>query len=200
MSFLSKITGKDRRTEKRKLKEAEKYGGGVGTQYLEGMKTERDMSGSFEQDRVADRSGVLAGLEGGQKALEASTMAAMSAAMPSLFKALQGTKESNIRRGLYNGETPTSYEGDVMSAFQGNIADSVAGQSMNLWDRQQSGREHLLDLSTASGFRARENYYDLIAGKLDRDQAKRQAKAEENAGIAKGIGSIVGGIFGSRGK
>lgn len=200
MSVLSSITGSDARKRKTQAESEKAYGGNVGTQYLQGMHNEAGMAGNFENERVADRTALLGTLDGGQGALEASTKAALSAAMPTLFNALQHTKENNIRRGMMNGETPTSYEGDVYSAFQGNLANATAGQAMNMFGTQVNARQGMMNMSAGLGERSRGTYYDLMAGKLDRDQVKRNAKAQTQQGYLNTAVDLVGAVAGGKGR
>ena len=63
--------------------------------------------------------------EAAQGYLEKEIGSLTSAAMPAFNSRLQDVQEGAIRRGLYGGNLPTSYEGDLASAFQKNIANTA---------------------------------------------------------------------------
>src|SRR5689334_19134938 len=48
-------------------------------------------------------------------------------ALPGLRSQLQTTREDEQRRGIGTGDLGTSYEGDIMSAFQRNLAGALGG-------------------------------------------------------------------------
>ena len=60
-------------------------------------------------------------LGGGQDALNKWAQSAMSSAMPGLQAQLQQSQEGAQRRGISTGDLGTSYQGDVLGAFQKNI-------------------------------------------------------------------------------
>jgi len=131
-------------------------------------------------------------LGGGQEELDRSIRSAVSAGMPELNRNLQGAREGAISRGVGLGELGTSYEGDVYSAFQKNIANSAGLQAMNLYGTRTAGygNLHELDVGVAEGSRSR--YLDILAGQRDADIAKANAKKKRGSLL----GSIVGGVGG----
>jgi hypothetical protein len=185
MSWLSRITGRD--ASRREGREAAALDAKMNT----AMGDEQARTLTQEGQARNDRAGLESTLAGGQDALNASITAAMSAAMPDLFRTLQQTKESNLRRGMMNGETPTSYEGDVMSAFQRNIANAAGGQAMNLHNTNVGARTHLFDVSTGLGERSRERYLDVLSGQMDRKQAERNANQQQRSQNWQAAGKFV---------
>lgn len=197
MSLLSKLTGHDasrRRTQTRQKAESAAAGGNEGTRMVAALPAEQARGAGFDANAAADRTSFLDLISGGQNALETSTRAAVQSAMPSFQGSLQKLRESNQRRGLEGGETPTSYEGDLFSAFQNNIANSVGSQAMSLYGTQLGARQGLLGLDTAGGENSRNRYLDLLSGQLDRKTAKQNAsKAAVSNNIA-GIGQMLAAI------
>lgn len=98
--------------------------------------------------------------------------------MPQFNQSLQGLRENAIRRGISTGDLGTSYEGDLASAFQQNLLDSISGGAMDLYNTR----------------------LDVLSGAADRrtaeKNAKRQAKGSTLGGLFGGVGSLVGGLFG----
>lgn len=120
----------------------------------------------------------------GQDQLAKSTAATVQGALPSFMQNLQGTKEDNIRRGISTGDLGSSFEGDLTSAFQRNIANSVAGQAADMF----SNRTSLL--------------YGAQQDALDREQAAQnnaqQRKGSFLNGLISTIGSVVGAAAGGK--
>lgn len=85
--------------------------------------------------------------QGWRTAFNETAGAYVSGQMPQLFKALQGTKENAIARGVSTGDLGTSYEGDVFSAFQRNLANVLGGMAMQGYEN------------------SRNRYVDMAAGK-----------------------------------
>lgn len=125
--------------------------------------------GSYAQQ---DRQNV----EGGQNALNTSIQSAVSAGMPQLNQQLQQQRESNVARGVSTGDLGTSFEGDITSAFQRNIANSAGQQALGLFNTQAG-----IYNSDSS------NYLDLLAGNADRAQSAKNAKTDF-------WGSLIGGV------
>lgn len=116
----------------------------------------------------------------GQAALNASTNAAVGSAMPSFMQALQGTKENEVARGISTGDLGTSFEGDLASAFQRNIANATAGQAENMFQFGQG------------------MYADLLTGTQDYNTAQSNAKRQSNSGLFGAIGTGLGAAFGGQ--
>lgn len=117
---------------------------------------------------------------GAQDAITRYTQAAIQSAMPSFQHELQLTREDGIRRGISTGDLGTSNEGDLASAFQRNVVNSVAGQATQLYD---SGRNR---------------YADLLTGKMDRDTAEDNYRRQRKTSLAGAIGTAAGAYFGGR--
>lgn len=122
-----------------------------------------------------DRGG---GIGGGQDALNTSTAAAVSSAMPSFYQALQGIRESSVRRGISTGDLGTSYEGDLASAFQRNTENATASHASEMYQFGQN------------------NYLDLLSGMQDRQTASDNARRQRRSGLGGALGGLVGGIGG----
>lgn len=177
MSIFSRLLGKDnRKTGKADPYDANRNFGAATLQ-----------QGSYT---TPDRNRFLDLLGGGQDALNTSIRSAVSAAMPGLQQTLQGSREDAIRRGISTGDLGTSYEGDILSAFQKNIANSAGSQALAL---------HQSDLGAAQGLYENDTnrYLDMLSGTLDRKQAARNAKRQSENGLANGIMSFIGQMYGS---
>lgn len=87
--------------------------------------------------------------------------------MPQFNQSLQGLRENAIQRGISTGDLGTSYEGDLASAFQQHLLDSISGGAMDLYNTR----------------------LDLLSGMADRKLAAKNAKRQ-------GKGSMLGGLFG----
>ena len=142
------------------------------------------MYGGYERRSDESRNRYLDALGGGQDALNESVRAAMSAAMPALEGSLQGSRESAIRRGITTGDLGTSYEGDIYSAFQRNIANSVGQQALGLYGTQLGGYGNVYDTDTELAQSSRNRYLDILAGNRDADVARQNAK---NASKGRGL-------------
>lgn len=138
----------------------------------------------------ADRNRYLDMLSGGQQALNTSASAAMESAMPQFKQQLQGLRESAIRRGISNGETATSYEGDLASALQRNVANSVAGQATNMYGTQLSGARDLYQTGL-------DEKYGLMDRATAADNARRGSR-DSLIGSVLGAAGTIGGAVMSR--
>ena len=105
----------------------------------------------------------------------------VASAMPQFNRALSGVRQNAIQRGLSTGDLGTSYEGDLASTFQRNIAHAISGQSYDLF---QSNRN---------------NYLDLLSGGLDREQDRNNQNANRKGGffnsLLGGAGMVLGGLL-----
>jgi hypothetical protein len=155
---------------------------------------EQARGATYDANAAADRTSFTDLISGGQDALNTSTRAAVASAMPSFQGSLQQLRESNQRRGMENGVTPTSTEGDLFSAFQKNIANSVGSQAMNLYGTQLGARQGLLNLDTASGANSRGTYLDLLSGALDRKTAKQNASKSAVASNVSGFAQMLAAL------
>lgn len=128
-------------------------------------------------------------LQNGQSDLNNYAQSAMSAAMPAFNKQMQGVQESEVARGIGGGSLGTSYEGDLQSAFQRNIANAVGQQSMNLYGTQLG--------SSQGEFNDMEGMYNSnLWGQTNYENQRGQQNAQNFAGILGGLGSAAGGIAG----
>lgn len=102
----------------------------------------------------------------GQQQLQTMTNATVQNALPSFMQNMQGTKEDAIRRGISTGDLGTSFENDLTSAFQRNIANSVAGQAGNMFNNRNqmlmTGSEDALDREQAAQNSAQQRKGGLI--------------------------------------
>lgn len=114
----------------------------------------------------------------GQDQVAKTTAATVQGALPGFLQNLQGTREDNIRRGISTGDLGSSFEGDLTSAFQRNIANSVASQSASMF----SDRTNLL--------------YGAQQDALDREQAAQNGAQERKSSFLGGLMKTVGSIFG----
>lgn len=161
MSWLSKALGSDGRREKR---EAAKWApfGGTPQQQLQSTLYDESQGGGW------------------QKAFEQSAGAYMSRAMPQFRKDLQLTREDNQRRGISTGDLGTSYEGDLASAFQQNVSDTLGGMAMNAYENN------------------RNRYLALLTGKIAGDQAYKSDQQNMIAGIFSGAMKAGAAAYGAR--
>lgn len=157
--------------------------------------TTADQYGAATTDAGAnaatDRNRFLDTLNGGQEALNTSTQAAVSSAMPQFKQGLQGIRESAERRGISNGEVATNYEGDLASAFDRNIANATASHATELQGQK---------VGALGGLQSEERnqYLDLLSGNLDRQQQEKNRKQSFWNGLIGAAGGAAGAYFGSR--
>lgn len=137
-----------------------------------------------------DRSQLEDQLAGGQSALNKYAQSAMSSAMPGLYSALQGQRESNVRRGVSTGDLGTSYEGDIYSSFQRNLSNAIGQQSMNLYGTQLGAEQNLNQMDTS-------NYNDMMYANRDYQTGRDNAKRQRNSNLWGGIMGAVGGAAGA---
>lgn len=141
------------------------------------------------QQAGQDRSQFESALSSGQGALNNYISAALSAAMPSFNAQMQQVNEGAARRGISNGDLSTSYEGDLASAFQRNIANATAGQAMNLYSTQLGAEQKQLNTDTA-------DYASGLTNANDIATATKNRKAAGMSALFGGIGSLAGAIPG----
>lgn len=148
-------------------------------------------AGEYAGYAKQDRNRFLGALEGGQEAVNQSTSAAVQNALPGFMKNLQGSREDAIRRGASNGDLQTSYEGDLMSAFQRNVSNAAAGQAANVYGQQVAGYGNLANGSSNT-------LLDLLAGNRDAEQAKQNNKYGLVGSLLGAAGNAAGAYYGSR--
>lgn len=162
--------------------------GGGGKKAPSSMDTAIGQYGQYAQD---DRNRYIKALDGGQDALNTSTRAAVSSAMPELNASLQQSRESAIRRGISTGDLGTSNEGDIYSAFQKHLTDSTASRALDLYNTQASGYGNLATHDSNT-------YLDLMSGAMDRADAEKNRKTSFWNSLIGGAGAVAGGYLGAR--
>lgn len=159
MSFISKALGFDGKREKKQAAANQRdWGvtGGVNELWRNQVRAYQDPTQGMDQ-------------------LTRLIQSQMSRALPQFQGQLQGVREHAISRGLSTGDLGTSYEGDLASAFQQNLADSIAGQTFQLYGQN------------------RNTYLDMLTGQMDRDTENRNAGKNRGAGL---LGAAIGAIPG----
>ncbi|HKX10781.1 MAG TPA: hypothetical protein VJN67_21465 [Stellaceae bacterium] len=101
-----------------------------------------------------------------------------SSALPEFNQQLQSIRENAIRRGITGGDLGTSYEGDLASAFQRNIANSV---SSHAYDAYQTSRNR---------------YLDLLTGQRDYETAQENARRKRGSFLGNLLGTAAGAFGG----
>lgn len=162
-------------------------GGGGGSQA--GLNAAAGEYGGYARQ---DRNRFLDALGGGQEAVNASTRAAVSSALPAFMQQRQSSRESAIRRGASLGDLQTSYEGDLESAFDRNVANAAAGQAVNVRGQQIAGYGGLAENSGNT-------YLDLLAGNRDAAQAKENNKTDIFGSLIGAAGRLGGAYLGRKG-
>ncbi len=158
--------------------------------------TERTRDTGYDAAAAGSRQKYSDFLSGGQDELNQYIKGAVSAGMPQLDASLQGAREGAISRGVGLGELGTSYEGDLYSAFQKNIANSAAGQAMNLYTTKEQGYGNIYgtDVNVAEGGRNR--YLDLLTGQRDYETAVANAKKKSGGFLGGLLGTVAGSFLG----
>ena len=155
------------------------------------------------QESQGSRNRYIDTISGGQNALNTYAQSAMSSAMPAFKQQMQGVQESEIARGVGTGGSGgvgnlgTSYEGDLTSAFQRNIANSVGMQSMNLYGTQVGAAGNLYGTDTEASQLDQNRYLSAVSGQRDYETALANANKKRGAGIMGAIGAIGGAAIGS---
>lgn len=124
----------------------------------------------------------------GQNALNTMATAAMNAAMPNFDAQLQQLNESAQRRGISNGGLSTSYQGDLASAMQKNIANAVGAQALGLYGTQLGSVQNQMNTDFSNYGSGLQNAYDIA-----------QSRKSKKSGLFGGIGGALGGILGNVG-
>lgn len=117
----------------------------------------------------------------------------VASAMPEFNKALQGVRENAIQRGISTGDLGTSYEGDLASAFQRNIA----GEAANLYGQRMSGYENLYGQDNAANNASQNQYLDLLTGQRDFEEQQKEAKAANQSSMFGSLGNMFGTLGGA---
>ncbi len=164
-------------------------------QYKAELGTEQGLDVEARSRQRASRGRFEDILGEGQGSLEESVKSAMSAAMPDFRKAMEGVQESEVNRGIGLGDEKsggglgTSYEGDLQSAFQRNIANAAGQQALGLYGTRVGGASALYGLDTESAMFGRNRYMQLLGGEAA--NARRR-----QAGLFGTIGAVAGGAAG----
>jgi len=117
---------------------------------------------------------------GWQDAFNKTAGAQLAGALPGLRSQLQTTREDAIRRGISGGDLGTSYEGDIMSAFQRNTANAFAGQAADMYNQ------------------SRNRYLGLLGGQLDYTSSQENANRNFWSGLLGGGISLGSSLLGAR--
>src|SRR5574340_306038 len=118
----------------------------------------------------------------------------VASAMPEFNKALQGIRENAVQRGISTGDLGTSYEGDLASAFQRNIA----GEAANLYGQRLGGFENLYGQDIGANNAAENQYLSLLTGQRDYQEQQREANQANQAsmfGSLAQLGGMAAGFF-----
>lgn len=135
----------------------------------------------------------------GQGAVDRSTAAATSAAMPQFQDQLQDIRESAIRRGVNLGDTgniQTRNEGTLASAFQRNIANTAGAGAMDLYqtalDQRVGARDYRASQDNAAMERRGSMFGALgsLAGTLGATPGGQK--------FLGGVGGRLASLFGQR--
>lgn len=161
-------------------------------QMMQGAVEDREAAEGFEAQASESRNRYLEMLAGGPEALNTYARSAAESARGALMGDLQGAREMAQRRGISTGDLGTSYEGDIFSAYDKNLSNAVAGQSMNMLDFQASGARDMYGMDVEMGDNRRNRYLDLIAGHLDRQAGERESRRAGRAATNQAIGGAVG--------
>ncbi len=136
----------------------------------------------------ADRNQFLQMLNGGGDYLKSL----VSQAMPEFNTRLNGIRENAIARGISTGDLGTSYEGDLASAFQRNLANQAAG----LYTTQLGAAQNLYGQDISREQANQNSYLDLLTGRLSFEEQKRQAAKDRKAALAQGVLGAAGSAAG----
>lgn len=150
MSWFSKITGEDAGKIRREQKSIQQYG-----------------EGNDPSDQLAKALNSAESGGGWQQAFQQTAQSYMNQAMPQLQNQLQLSKEDAIRRGVSTGDLGTSNQGDILSAFQQNMSNTLGGLATSEYENNQN------------------RYLNLLTGTLDRNSSN----ANSNNNMWAGIGS-----------
>lgn len=183
MSWLSKITGRDKAREGLQNVQAM---GQQATAAGQAQKAADPLSDVNLRGRYAHALDDTSSGAGWEDAFNKTAGATINNALPGLRQGLQLTREDAIRRGVSTGDLGTSNEGDFVSAWQRNLSNAMAGQSLNAYEGNQN------------------NYLDLLTGAMDRNTAQQNYQNEQNAqakkrkgGLLGGLGALAGGVLGN---
>lgn len=146
MSILTKALGFDGARERRDAQKWAAYGGTPDTQLQQALLDEKN--GTGYKTAFNDTAGAF-----------------LNEQMPDLLNNLQLTREQGIRRGISTGDLGTSNEGDLVSAFQRNLATALGGLSLQGYESN------------------RNRYLDLLTGKIAGDQAYKSDQRNSLAGL-----------------
>ena len=136
----------------------------------------------------SDRNQFLSMLNGGGDYLKSL----VSQAMPEFNSRLNGVRENAIARGISTGDLGTSYEGDLASAFQKNIANQAAG----LYTTQLGAAQNLYGQDISREQANQGSYLDLLTGRLSFEESKKQAAKDRKASLTSGLLGAAGSAAG----
>lgn len=116
----------------------------------------------------------------------------VSGAMPEFNQQLQGIRENAIARGIGTGDLGTAYEGSLASAFQRNLTSKAA----DLYGTRLGGMESLHGMDVGENSDTQNRYFDLLTGRQDLEEGRRQADKNRKAGLLSGLMSTIGNSAG----
>lgn len=192
MSWLSNALGKDKKKEQQQMQEWD--GAGPKKRFRDTTIEEGDRMHQRQDNYDQSRNAYMQAIQGGQQAFETSARAAVNAAMPQFNQQLEGVRSNAIRRGVQNGELGTSYEGDLASAFQKNITNSIGSQALGLYGEQLGGYNNLYRGDYGASEDSTNRYLDQNASFMDRQDRERENKQRSQMGWA-GLGVDLIGKF-----
>lgn len=180
-------------------------GGSGGPNYTKQLNTQIGEEGAIDATARSRQTGARNQFEEilgeGQQGLETSVKSAMSAAMPEFRTAMQGVQESEVQRGVGLGSLGTSYEGDLESAFQRNIANAAGSQALGLYGTRTGAASQLYSTDTEAAMFGRNRYMNTLTGAANA-QKRRKAGLFGTLGAIGGLaiggpmGAEVGGALG----
>lgn len=159
----------------------------LGGQLDQATKQQQGTAGALGGQVNTSRAQVNNQIGTSQAALNTYLANAMQEAMPEFNKQLNGLRENEIARGVSTGGLGTSYEGDLASAFQRNIAQAGASHALDLYNTNLNARLGLYGSDVNRQQTAENNYLDLLTGSLDQAQAAKNARRQA---LVQGLGSI----------
>lgn len=160
--------------------------------------TQQQQYGAQDRTNYQDsRNRYMDALNGGQDAFNTSVQSAYSSAMPQFQQALQGTRESAVRRGISTGDLGTSNEGDLASAFQHNLTNSIGAQASQLYGQRMGGYNSMMGADQAQANSSNNNYLDMLSGTMDRQDAAKNRKQQGQNSLLGAVGSVGGAALGA---
>ena len=118
-----------------------------------------------DRGRVNDALDSEANGQGWKTAFNDTAASFLNQQMPSFLKTLQMTREDGIRRGISTGDLGTSSEGDLVSAFQQHLSNTLGGLASDNYNQSRNRYLGLLG-SEYDADTAAKNSHDAFIGGL----------------------------------